>query len=96
MVHCKFSLNLPLFGLGLSFKGHGLNLWFSTNTIILFYIWTFNLKLSFKEALSYFEGSKDEFYFFYFWKWKITSMEVDHNITRELASTYLKVYTKIC
>jgi len=60
MVPCKFGLILSLFGLGPSFKGHGSNLWFSTNTIILLYILTLDLRLSFKVALSYFEGTKNE------------------------------------
>ncbi len=37
------------------------HLWFSTNMIILFYIWTLDLRLSFKVALSYFEGIKMKF-----------------------------------
>jgi hypothetical protein len=32
-VPCKFSLDLPLFGLGPSSKCHGFNLWLSTNKI---------------------------------------------------------------
>jgi len=34
--HVGFSLDLPLFGLGHSPKGHGSNLWFSANRIALF------------------------------------------------------------
>jgi hypothetical protein len=47
MVPCKFSLNLPLFGLGLSSKGRGSNLWLSTNKIVLFH-WTMDVGPSFK------------------------------------------------
>jgi len=50
MVPCKFNLDLPLFGLGLSSKGHGSNLWFSTNRIALFH-WTRVLRPSYKVAL---------------------------------------------
>ncbi len=37
MVPCRFSLDLPLFGLGPSSKGHGFNLWLSSNRIALFH-----------------------------------------------------------
>jgi hypothetical protein len=50
MVPCKFNLDLPLFGLGLSSKGHGPNLWLSTNRIALFH-WTRVLRPSYKVAL---------------------------------------------
>jgi hypothetical protein len=42
MVPCRFSLNLPIFGRGPSFKGHGSNLWLSSNRIALFH-WTLDL-----------------------------------------------------
>ncbi len=70
MVPCKFSLILSLFGLRPSFKGHGSNLWFSTNTIILLYILTLDLRLTFKVALSYFEGTKNEEIVFFTLKMK--------------------------
>jgi hypothetical protein len=35
MVPCKFSLDLPLFGLGPSSKGHRSNLWLSSYNISL-------------------------------------------------------------
>jgi hypothetical protein len=35
MVPCKFSLDLPLFGLGISSKGRGSNLWLSPDRITL-------------------------------------------------------------
>ncbi len=50
MVPCRFSLDLPLFGLGPSSKGHGFNLWHSSNRIPLFHL-TLNLKHSSKVAL---------------------------------------------
>jgi hypothetical protein len=37
MVSCRFSLDLPLFGLGLSSKGLESNFWFSANRIVLFH-----------------------------------------------------------
>jgi hypothetical protein len=37
MVPCRFSLDLPLFGLVLSSKGRGSNLWLSSNRIALFH-----------------------------------------------------------
>jgi hypothetical protein len=40
----KFSLDLPLFGLGLSCKDHGSNLWLSSNRIALFH-WTLDRHL---------------------------------------------------
>jgi hypothetical protein len=43
MVPCKFSLDLPLFGLGPSSKGHRSNLWLSSYSIALLYFiepWT--------------------------------------------------------
>jgi hypothetical protein len=36
MVPCRFSLDLPLFGLRPSSRGHGSDLWLSTNRIALF------------------------------------------------------------
>jgi hypothetical protein len=36
MVPCKFSFDLPLFGLGPSSKGHRSNLWLSSYSIALF------------------------------------------------------------
>ncbi len=42
-LQCRFSFNLPLFGLGPSFKGHGSSyLWLSSNRIALFH-WTLDL-----------------------------------------------------
>jgi hypothetical protein len=53
MVSCRFSLDLPLFfTLGPSFKGHGSDLWFSSNKMALF-CWTQDLGSSSKLALSY-------------------------------------------
>jgi len=46
IVPCRFSLNLSLFGLGPSSKGHGSNLWLLFNRIALFYR-TLDLGLSF-------------------------------------------------
>jgi len=47
-LQCKFSLDLPLFGLGPSFKGLGSNyLWLSSNRIALFH-WTLDLAPSSK------------------------------------------------
>jgi hypothetical protein len=50
MVPCRFSLDLPLFGLGPSSKGHRSNLWLSSNRIALFH-WTLDLGSSSKVAL---------------------------------------------
>jgi hypothetical protein len=50
MVSCRFSLTLPLFGLGPSSKGRGSNVRLSTNRIALFH-WTLDLRLSSKLAL---------------------------------------------
>ncbi len=50
MVPCKFSLNLPLFGLGPSSKGHVFNLQLVSNRIALYH-WTLDLEPSFKVAL---------------------------------------------
>ncbi len=50
MVACRFSLNLPLFGLGPASKGHGSNLWLSSNRSALFH-WTLDLGNSSKVAL---------------------------------------------
>ncbi len=50
MVSCRFSLDLPLFGLGPSSKGLRSNLWLSSNRIDLFH-WTPDLGLSSKLAL---------------------------------------------
>ncbi len=52
MVPCRFSLDLPLFGLRPSSRGHGSNLWLSTNRIGLFN-WTLDLALSSKVACTY-------------------------------------------
>jgi hypothetical protein len=49
-VPCRFSLDLPLFGLGPSSKGHRSNLWLSSNRIALFH-WTLDLGSSSKVAL---------------------------------------------
>jgi len=49
-VPCKFSLNLPLFGLGPSSKGHVFNLQLVSNRIALYH-WTLDLEPSFKVAL---------------------------------------------
>jgi hypothetical protein len=43
MVPCRFSLNLPLVGLGISSWGYGSNLWLSANRVALFH-WTLDLK----------------------------------------------------
>jgi hypothetical protein len=51
MVTCRFSLGFPLFGLGLSSKGYGCNLWLSSNTIALFH-WTLNLGARSKVTLN--------------------------------------------
>ncbi len=59
MVPCRFSLNLPLVGLGPSSKGYGSDLWFSANSIALFH-WILDLGPSSKVALSFvtnFSGS---------------------------------------
>jgi hypothetical protein len=40
MVPCRFSVNLPSFGLGTSSKGQGFILWLPTNRIVLFQYWT--------------------------------------------------------
>ncbi len=48
---CRFSLDLPLFGLGPSSKGCGSNLWLPTNRIALFH-WTLDLQPSSKVAFS--------------------------------------------
>jgi len=48
---CRFSLHLPLFGLGPSSKGHSFNLLFSANRIALLH-WTLDLRSSSKVALS--------------------------------------------
>jgi hypothetical protein len=50
MVPWRFSLYLPLFGFEPSSKGHGSNLWLSSNRITLFH-WTLNLGPSSKVAL---------------------------------------------
>jgi hypothetical protein len=50
MVPCRFSLDLPLFGLGPSSKGQRSNLWLSSNRIALFH-WTLDLGSSSKVAL---------------------------------------------
>ncbi len=50
IVPCKFILNLPLFGLGISSKGRGSNLWLSYDRIALFH-WTLNFGPSFNVAL---------------------------------------------
>jgi hypothetical protein len=50
MVSCRFSLDLPLFGLGPSSKGHESNLWLSSNKIALFH-WTLELGSSSKVDL---------------------------------------------
>jgi hypothetical protein len=50
MVPCKFNLDLPLFGFGISSKGRGSNLWLSYDRIALFH-WTVDLGPSFKVAL---------------------------------------------
>jgi hypothetical protein len=50
-VPSRFCLDWPRSGLGLSSKGHGLNLWISSNRIALFY-WTLNLGPSSEVALS--------------------------------------------
>jgi hypothetical protein len=49
-VACRFSLNLPLFGLGPTSKGHASNLWLSSNRSALFH-WTLDLGNSSKVAL---------------------------------------------
>jgi len=49
-VPCRFSLNLPLFGLGPSFKGLGTNLKLSTNKIVWIH-WSLDLGLSSKVTL---------------------------------------------
>ncbi len=59
MVPCKFSLNLPLFGLKPTSKARGSNLWLSTNRIALFQ-WTLDLGPSFKVALSSSESSASD------------------------------------
>jgi hypothetical protein len=51
MMACKFSLDLPSFGLGPSSKGHGSKLWLSSNRTVLFH-WTLNLGPSSKVAMS--------------------------------------------
>jgi hypothetical protein len=51
MVPCRFSLYLPLFGLGPSSKGQGSNLWLSLNRIAQFH-WTPDLGSSSKVAFS--------------------------------------------
>ncbi len=51
MVPCRFRLDLPLFGLEPSSKGHGFNLLLSSNRIPLFHL-TSNLKQSSKVAVS--------------------------------------------
>ncbi len=51
MVPCKFSLDLPLFGLGPSSKGNALNFWLSANRTALFH-WTLDLRGLSKAALS--------------------------------------------
>jgi hypothetical protein len=43
MVTCRISIDLPLFGLCPSFKGHESNLWLSTNRIVLFH-WSLDLE----------------------------------------------------
>ncbi len=55
MVLCKFSLNLSLFGLGPSSKGHASNFWLSANMIVLFH-WTLDLRPEAKVALSLHSG----------------------------------------
>ncbi len=47
---CRFSLNLPLFGVEPSSKGHGSNLWNPSNRIALFH-WTLERVSSSKLAL---------------------------------------------
>jgi hypothetical protein len=51
MMPCRFSLDLPLFGLGSSSKGHGSNFWLSANRTALFH-WTLDLRRLSKAALS--------------------------------------------
>jgi hypothetical protein len=51
MVPCRFSLDLPLIGLGPSSKGHGSNFWLSANRTALFH-WTLDLRRLSKVALS--------------------------------------------
>ncbi len=51
MVPSRFSLDLPLFGLGPSSKGHGSNLWLLLNRIGLFH-WTMDLGSSSKVVFS--------------------------------------------
>ncbi len=48
---CKFSLDLPFFGLGPSSKGHESKLWLSSNRTALFH-WTLDLGPSSKVAMS--------------------------------------------
>jgi hypothetical protein len=50
MVPCRFSLNSPLFGLGLSSKGRGSDIRLSSIGIALFH-WTLDLAPSFKVTL---------------------------------------------
>ncbi len=47
----RFSLDLPLFGLGPSSKGHGSNFWLSANRTALFN-WTLDLRRLSKAALN--------------------------------------------
>jgi len=49
MVPCKFNLDLALFGLRLSSKGCGSDLWLLVTRISLFY-WTLNIGPSYKVA----------------------------------------------
>ncbi len=55
MVLCKISLNLSLFGLGPSSKGHASNFWLSAVMIVLFH-WTLDLGPESKVALSLHPG----------------------------------------
>jgi hypothetical protein len=51
MLPCRFSLDLPLIGLGPSSKGHGSNFLLWANRTALFY-WTLDLRRMSKAALS--------------------------------------------
>jgi hypothetical protein len=61
MVPCRFNLDLPLFGLGLSSQGHESNLWLSSNGWdgALFH-WTLDLGHSSKVAIRFLANSNDK------------------------------------